>query len=189
MSIIHNGEGNPITPGSEDLRDAIHAELVHDIQVGWDPTWPDYTRSMNLGELRELWDNNPDHALPGALIEIAFHDHPDDTDALKEPSTRTNSLVYAQDTESSSARYITYDRASDSWVRRLIPADAESRPQPAFMRDLRPLRQSRAPVFPFPAPALRVRTLRADPRSRTIEVRVRSVAGARCLRLWQTAGP
>ncbi|MCP4542042.1 MAG: hypothetical protein GY832_33365 [Chloroflexi bacterium] len=86
MSIIHNGAGNPITPGSEDLRDVIHTELVHDIRAGWDPTWPEYTRSMNLGELRELWDDNPDDALPGALIEIAYHDHPTDTDALKEPT-------------------------------------------------------------------------------------------------------
>ncbi len=86
LSIIHNGEGLPITPGSEALRDLIHAELVHDIRAGWDANWPSYKRSMNLGELRLLWDNNPDYALPGALIEIAYHDHPGDTDALKEPT-------------------------------------------------------------------------------------------------------
>ncbi|MEE8389862.1 MAG: hypothetical protein V3S14_03570, partial [Anaerolineae bacterium] len=86
MSIIHNGTGNPITPGSENLRDAIHAELVHDLRVGWDPDWPEYKRSMNLGELRELWDENPDYGLPGVLIEIAYHDYPTDTNALKEPS-------------------------------------------------------------------------------------------------------
>lgn len=86
VSIIHNGYGNPITPGSESLRDAIHSELVQDIRAGWDPSWPGYKRSMNLGELRELWDNNPAYALPGALIEIAYHDHPGDTDTLKEPA-------------------------------------------------------------------------------------------------------
>jgi len=86
LSIIHNGEGLPITPGSEELRDAIHAELVHDIQAGWDPDWPGYRRSMNLGELRLLWDDDdPAVCMPGALIEVAYHDHPDDTDALKEP--------------------------------------------------------------------------------------------------------
>jgi N-acetylmuramoyl-L-alanine amidase len=86
LSIIHNGEGNPITPGSEALRDAIHAELVQDIQAGWDSDWPGYKRSMNLGELRELWDSNdPSASIPGALIEIAYHDHPDDADALKDP--------------------------------------------------------------------------------------------------------
>jgi len=86
MSIIHNGEGKAITPGSEELRDAIHDELVGDIRKGWDPTWPECKRSMNLGELRELSATNPSNALPGALIEIAYHDHPDDTDALKEPT-------------------------------------------------------------------------------------------------------
>jgi N-acetylmuramoyl-L-alanine amidase len=87
MSIVYNGEDGPVTPGSVALRDAIHAELVHDIRAGWDPTWPEYTRSMNLGELRELYDDDdPANRMPGALIEIAFHDHPGDTDALKEPA-------------------------------------------------------------------------------------------------------
>jgi hypothetical protein len=88
MSIVYNGEviTKPVTAGSVDLRDAIHAELVNDIRVGWDPTWPDYKRSMNLGELRELYDDNPANRIPGALIEIAFHDNPDDTGALKEPT-------------------------------------------------------------------------------------------------------
>jgi len=86
ISIIHNGEWLPVTPGSEALRDAIHAELVRDIQEGWDPTWPGYKRSMNLGELRELWDDDPTVRMPGTLIEIAYHDNPSDTDALKEPT-------------------------------------------------------------------------------------------------------
>jgi N-acetylmuramoyl-L-alanine amidase len=85
VSIIHNGEGKPITPGSVALRDAIHAELVHDLQVGWDAGWPGYKRSMNLGELRLLWDSDPAVRMPGTLIEVAYHDHPNDTDALKEP--------------------------------------------------------------------------------------------------------
>ncbi len=85
ISIIHNGEGKQITPGSEALRDAIHSELIGDIRAGWDPTWPGHKRSMNLGELRELWDDVPAVRMPGALIEIAYHDHPDDTDTLKEP--------------------------------------------------------------------------------------------------------
>ncbi len=85
VSIIHNGDGLPITPGSEALRDAVHGELVQDIRSGWDPSWPGYERSMNLGELRQLWDSDPTVCIPGALIEVAYHDHPDDTDALKEP--------------------------------------------------------------------------------------------------------
>jgi N-acetylmuramoyl-L-alanine amidase len=88
MSIVYNNEviTRPITARSVELRDAIHAELVHDIRVGWDPTWPEYKRSMNLGELRELYDEDESVQMPGALIEIAYHDHPDDTNALKEPA-------------------------------------------------------------------------------------------------------
>jgi len=91
ISIIHNGQGEQITPGSEALRDAIHAELVQDIRAGWDSDWPGYKRSMNLGELRMLWDDDLDQdpnqqQIPGALIEVAYYDHPDDTDALKEPA-------------------------------------------------------------------------------------------------------
>jgi len=86
VSFIHNGEGNPVTEGSADLQKAVHNELVHDIRVGWDATWVDRgMRSMNLGELRELWDDDPTVRIPGVLIEVAYHDHPDDTDALKEP--------------------------------------------------------------------------------------------------------
>ena len=88
ISYVYNGEviTRPVTPGSAELRDAIHAELVHDIRAGWDPGWMDLgRRSENLGELRELWDDDPSAQMPGALIEIAFHDNPEDTDALKEP--------------------------------------------------------------------------------------------------------
>jgi hypothetical protein len=86
MSIIHNGEDNPVTPGSAALRDAVHAELVGDIRAVWDPNWPGYKRSMDLGELRELWDADPSVRMPGALFEIAYHDNPNDTDKLKEPT-------------------------------------------------------------------------------------------------------
>jgi len=87
VSYIHNGEGNPVTPGSADLRHAVHTELVHDIRAGRDPDWVDQgERALNLGELRELWDDDPTVQMPGTLIEIAYHDHPDDTDALKEPT-------------------------------------------------------------------------------------------------------
>ena len=91
-SFIHNGEGSPVTEGSAELREAVHDELMHDIRAGWDAGWVDRgERSMNLGELRELWDDDPEVRMPGALIEVAYHDHPDDTDALKEP--RFNQLA------------------------------------------------------------------------------------------------
>ena len=83
VSFIHNFQP---TPGSAALRDAIHRELVNDARAGWDPDWRDLGQaSKDLGELRELWDNDPANALPGALIEVAYHDHVTDTDALKDP--------------------------------------------------------------------------------------------------------
>ncbi len=83
----HNGEGLPRTENSLELRHAIHTEVVHDIRAGWDASWVDRgEKQRNLGELRLLWDNEPSRRMPGALIEIGFHDHPDDTDALKEPA-------------------------------------------------------------------------------------------------------
>jgi len=83
----HNGVGLPRTEGSLDLRQAIHSELVRDIQAGWDPEWIDRgQRLANFGELRLLWDEEQSARMPGALIEIAYHDHPGDTDALKEPT-------------------------------------------------------------------------------------------------------
>jgi N-acetylmuramoyl-L-alanine amidase len=82
-SFIHSYQ--PVT-GSAALRDAIHNELVNDARAGWDPAWRDAGKgSMDAGELRELWDSDPANAIPGALIEIAYHDHVGDTDALKDP--------------------------------------------------------------------------------------------------------
>jgi len=88
ITYIYNGEviTRPVTPGSAELRHAIHSELINDIRAGWDPAWVDGgERSLNLGELRELWDDDPAARMPGALIELAYHDHPTDTDALKHP--------------------------------------------------------------------------------------------------------
>lgn len=83
----HNGESLPRTEGSLELRHAIHSEVVHDIRAGWDPSWVDRgEKQRNLGELRLLWDDDASKRMPGALIEIAFHDHPEDTDALKQPA-------------------------------------------------------------------------------------------------------
>ena len=83
----HNGTGEPQTAGSLELRHAIHSEIVHDIRAGWDDDWIDRGEKLaNLGELRELWDEDPSARMPGALTEIAFHDNPADTDALKDPA-------------------------------------------------------------------------------------------------------
>jgi hypothetical protein len=86
-SYVHNGEWVTRTEGSLELQHVLHTELVHDIRAGWDATWTDRGEKLsNLGELRELWDEDPTVRMPGVLVEVAFHDHPDDTDALKEPA-------------------------------------------------------------------------------------------------------
>ncbi|MFQ6100273.1 MAG: fibronectin type III domain-containing protein [Anaerolineae bacterium] len=83
----HNSEWLTRTEGSLELRHEIHTEVVNDIRAGWDPAWTDRGEKLaNLGELRLLWDDEPTVRMPGALIEIAYHDHPDDADALKEPA-------------------------------------------------------------------------------------------------------
>lgn len=83
VSFIHSYQ--PLT-GSAALQHAIHGELINDIRSDWDPAWPDLgERSMDLGELRELWDDDENNALPGVLLEIAYHDHFTNTDALKDP--------------------------------------------------------------------------------------------------------
>ncbi len=77
-----------MTPGSTELQAAVHSELVSDIRAGWDPSWADLgKRSLNLGELRMLYDSNVSTAsIPGVLLEIAFHDNYDDALALKDPA-------------------------------------------------------------------------------------------------------
>ncbi|MGC9083904.1 MAG: N-acetylmuramoyl-L-alanine amidase [Anaerolineae bacterium] len=92
VTFIHNGEWLPVTPGSAQLQDAVHTEIIRTLRAAWDTAWPDLgKRALNLGELRELWDPDPAIQIPGVLIEVAYHDHPTDTDALKEP--KFNQLV------------------------------------------------------------------------------------------------
>jgi len=84
---VHNGEWLSRTLGSYELAGNVHGELVHDIQAGWDPYWTDRgVKEKNLGELRLLWDEDPSVRMPGALVEIAFHDNPYDAEALREPT-------------------------------------------------------------------------------------------------------
>ncbi|HOU12517.1 MAG TPA: N-acetylmuramoyl-L-alanine amidase [Anaerolineae bacterium] len=91
-SYVHNSDTYPRTPGSAELQSAVHAELLRDIRAGWDAAWVDRgQRQMDLGELRMLWDDNPATQMPGVLLEIAFHDHPEEARALKDP--RFNQLA------------------------------------------------------------------------------------------------
>jgi uncharacterized lipoprotein YddW (UPF0748 family) len=73
------------TPGSAELQDWVHAELISDLRAAWDPAWVNrYQKSADFGELREL------ATIPGVLLEVAFHDTevPGDADDLREPLFR-----------------------------------------------------------------------------------------------------
>jgi len=75
-----------VTEGSPALQDAIHTELINDLRAGWDPDWRDLgQRARNLGEVRLLWDEVAENRMPGVLLEIAYHDHVEDANALKDP--------------------------------------------------------------------------------------------------------
>ncbi len=79
-TFIYNGK---YTKGSPSLRKFIHREVVNDIRKEFDPSWVDRgQKSANFGELRNL------KTMPGALIEIGFHDHKKDVEALKSPRFR-----------------------------------------------------------------------------------------------------
>ncbi len=68
------------TPGSLELQNSIHNELINDIRAEYDSSWVDRgKKSANFGELRLL------STMPGVLIELAFHDNPTDANALKNP--------------------------------------------------------------------------------------------------------
>ena len=79
-TFMYNGKA---TKGSSQLRNFIHKEVVSDIRADWDESWRDRgTKAANFGELRNL------KTMPGALIEIGFHDHKGDVEALKTPKFR-----------------------------------------------------------------------------------------------------
>ncbi len=81
-SFVHVSEP---TPGSPELQDWIHAELIHDLRAAWDPDWVNRgQKAADFGELREL------STIPGVLLEVAFHDteDPGDADDLREPLFR-----------------------------------------------------------------------------------------------------
>lgn len=78
------GSSNPsITPGSTQLRDSIHKQIIADLRAGWRSTWTDRgVKEANFGELRELYE------IPGTLVELAFHDLAADATDLKAPEFR-----------------------------------------------------------------------------------------------------
>ncbi len=93
LSIHSNGGGGTGTetytyldgtpPGSTELRELVHSEMVGDLRAGWDSGWVDRgEKAANFGELRLL------STMPGILIETAFHDNPGDAADEKQPLWR-----------------------------------------------------------------------------------------------------
>ena len=73
------------TAGSSALSQAVHTQLVSDLQTFWNPAWVDRgQQGANFGEVRLL------STMPGILVELAFHDTPGSLDhtSLHEPEFR-----------------------------------------------------------------------------------------------------
>ncbi len=57
-------------PRSDALQRAVHDGVIQMLREHWDPNWRDFGRRVaNFGEVRAL------DQIPGALIELAFHDN------------------------------------------------------------------------------------------------------------------
>lgn len=73
------------TAGSSALSNAVHTQIISDLQSEWNANWVDRGQQQaNFGELRLL------NSMPGILVEMAFHDTPGslDHDSLHEPEFR-----------------------------------------------------------------------------------------------------
>ncbi len=71
--------------GSRELQDAIHQQIVDDVRAEWDAEWTDEGRfTAYFGEV------NPSHnpEMPAVLVEVAYHDTPQDADQLRDPGFR-----------------------------------------------------------------------------------------------------
>jgi N-acetylmuramoyl-L-alanine amidase len=76
---------NEAAPGSAELMNRIHDEIVQDIRAGWASGWQDRGyRSAYFGEVNPAYNNE----MPSTLLEVAFHDNAQDAEALKDPRFR-----------------------------------------------------------------------------------------------------
>ncbi len=81
-TFIYNGGA---TAGSAALSNAVHTQIVTDLQGFWNPAWVDRgQQTANFGEVRLL------STMPGILVELAFHDTPGSLDhsSLHDPEFR-----------------------------------------------------------------------------------------------------
>ncbi len=72
-------------PGSRELAEHVHSEVLHGVRAGWDSAWDD------VGIVgRWLGETNPssNNAMPAMLLENGFHDNPHDAAYILEPEFR-----------------------------------------------------------------------------------------------------
>lgn len=91
-----------LPPGTDELANTVHDEVVRRLRANIEPTWDDDGRvGANFGELRPIrnaWYNDavvdglPDPTtIPAFLIELAFHDTPYDASFIREADFREES--------------------------------------------------------------------------------------------------
>ena len=69
---------------SDRLRDLVQEELVQAFRADFDPAWRNRGGLLaNFGQLRE------NQGMPSCMIELAFHDHPQDAAHLRNPRFRS----------------------------------------------------------------------------------------------------
>jgi len=81
------GWNGPFTgvPGSLDLQDFLHWELINDIRAGYDTDWRDRGQhTADFGEVNPYYNDE----MPAVLFELAFHDTPSDALCLKDAKFR-----------------------------------------------------------------------------------------------------
>ncbi len=102
---------------------------------------------------------------------------------------RENALVYTYDVDSRQYRYASEGLSNDPWTNKLVPNTVVARLMPAFVATTERWRQVSAPAYPLQAPQFSIKELSKSSSQRLVELEVKSMEPARCLRLWQTAGP
>ncbi len=72
-------------PGSVELMNLIHDEMINDFRQGWEAGWANRGyRSAYFGEINPAYNNE----MPSALLEVAFHDNATDAEQMKDPRWR-----------------------------------------------------------------------------------------------------
>ncbi|MEZ6189474.1 MAG: N-acetylmuramoyl-L-alanine amidase [Planctomycetota bacterium] len=80
---VYPNTPSPLANEADALRNQIHAAIRDDVRAQIEPSWRDLNpRTANFGELRECRN------MPGTLIELGFHDDPDDAALLRSQTFR-----------------------------------------------------------------------------------------------------